>query len=318
MEQNQLGIEIMPQLAHAPMPEPAALDDSANASTDPIVAPQADVQQTRPAPPPLSIPTFAPAPQLPPQPSPPYGSPYGYPPTLPPGIAISQHGMPYEVATGRPVFLPVSGPPPPAQQPPPGMYTPPPVMHHVPHPGAVPFVPGHMHHPSVTSPGHMHPIPHHAHQHSHHGSVGSPDFLAPHARPPALANIVEYSTGRAIFTPPRQSSRIEIRAPSEDVGRAGGVPPKATSPAQPSGLRTGFVPPSNISAAAAHTEPNGHQPGAAPPQVGEPMVMYAPYGQQQYYYPEHYTYQPYVDMSQMQQYEMYQPQEHVQQQVVYY
>lgn len=313
LESNQLGIDIGIQ------PTPGVHVPEGEVPNPPAPAGiESGIPESDPHPPPLppiAIPSFSPAPQPIPQQSPSFGSPYAYPVALPPGIAVNQHGMPYEVSTGRPVFLPAAGAPPSVQQPQSALYTPPPPgIHHVPHAGAVPFVPGHMHHPSVTSPAH--PYPHHAHSHSHHGSIGSPDFFAPHARPAAYANIVEYSTGRPIFAPPRQSSRIEIRAPGED-GKMGSAPPKTTSPAHPSGLRSGFVAPQEgMSPSTQSAEGNAHH--TAPPLHAQAPMMYAPYAQQQYYYPEQYGYQPYVDMSQMQQYDGYPPQEHVQQGVVYY
>ncbi|KAF8574196.1 hypothetical protein K439DRAFT_870269 [Ramaria rubella] len=121
------------------------------------------------------------------QPSPPYGSPYAYATSglpLPPGIAISESGVTYEIATGRAVYLhtpPPPPPPPPMQVP---MYNPRPMaMRHAPH-------------------GSVHFLPHHAH-HAASMSVSPPAFLS---SPP-------------IFSLPRQSSRIEIRAPGEEKGK---------------------------------------------------------------------------------------------------
>lgn len=248
-----------------------------------------------------------------PQPSPPYGSPYTYG-SLPPGVAMSHHGYPYEVATGRPVYL--------QPNPPPTMYTPRPMMHaHMGHhhSGSIPFIPGHVHHSSVAS--------------------ASPDFLTPHSHPhtPPMNGFVDPMTGVPIFTPARQSSRIEIRAPD---GK-----PSSKVPPGPSGLRAAVSGPdahhlngdaptyyarpqeSNITQEA----PNGSQeivPGvdeylqsqAAQGAADGSNVAYPQY--QQYYYPEHYGYPPYVDPnmhSQVVQYDMYRPEPHPPHQpVIYY
>ncbi|KAF8897770.1 hypothetical protein BD779DRAFT_400541 [Infundibulicybe gibba] len=74
----------------------------------------------RPPLPPLQTTFPPPVPQM----SPAFGSPYGYP-TLPPGVGVNQHGMAYELATGRPVYLHHPAP----------VYNPRPMM---------PFVPGHL------------------------------------------------------------------------------------------------------------------------------------------------------------------------------
>ena len=105
----------------------------------------------RPSLPPLQTTMPAPAPAPAPaesHQSPSYTSPYMYGPTLPPGIAMNQLGMPYEIATGRPVYLPQT---PMYQQPQPMM---PPV----------PYMPNnHLRHPSVVSdfshPSHSSPVP---------------------------------------------------------------------------------------------------------------------------------------------------------------
>ncbi|TFY64478.1 hypothetical protein EVJ58_g2585 [Rhodofomes roseus] len=252
---------------------------STQSSSIPAVpAPQAE----RPAPPvlaPLQT-SFSPVPQTSP---PPYGSPYAYAPALPPGVGLNQHGMPYELATGRPVYLHQPTPPPP-------MFTPRPVVYtHTPHPSmSAPFVPAHMHH------------------HSH--SVASPDpFVHSHTPP---VQFIDPSTGVPIFTPARQSSRIEIRAP---VDPADGKTP----PARPSGLRVS----SSESAGASQSGlegafsdarleaavPNGdalHANPLAVPQ-GEPAAAMA-YYPQQYYYPDPYAYPPYMEVSpQVMPYEVY-------------
>ncbi len=245
---------------------------------------------------------------VPPPTSPPYGSPFGYAPPLPPGIGVNNQGMPYEYATGRPVYI---------QPTPPPMYTPRPMMHgHHPSLG-VPFVPSHLRHQSTASPDFL------AHQHT------------PHAHTP-IQSFVDPATGMPIFSPARQSSRIEIRAPTE-VGE--GKKPLRTSH-QRSSLSVAYSaeaaqpPYFSQQEASAEDGPPSEEP---PPQL--PMghthtpsmdsnVGYAPYPQPYYYHPEHYGYAPYVDMSQqMVHYEMYpseqqHPQHHQQhhpsQPIVYY
>ncbi|KAH7923651.1 hypothetical protein BV22DRAFT_1068315 [Leucogyrophana mollusca] len=254
-------------------------------------------RRSLPAVPPLQT-VFSP----PPQPSPPYGSPYGYGSPLPPGIVVNQHGMPYEVATGRAVYL----------QAPPTMYTPRPLAHGMMTPPGLPFVPGHM----------------------HHHSASSPDFLAPPRTP--INGFIDPATGGPIFSFPRQNSRIEIRPPSAQVdGKS-----STKSFRRPSGLRTSAAPfepsrpasPTNLSyfpdAPGSTTEESypmpeaEHNGEAAQPMQEQPigphsMMPYSPY-QQQYYYPEQYGYSQYYDMSQTPQYEMYPGDPHAHPQAVYY
>lgn len=237
----------------------------------------------RPAPPalhPLQT-SFSPVPQTPPSYNPSYG--YGVP--LPPGVAFNHHGMPYELATGRPVIL---------QSTPPPMFTPRPMMHgHVPHPSHS-YVPAHMHHHSTVSP----------------------DFLA-HPHTPPVGQFVDPATGVPFFTPARQSSRIEIRAPDGTDGK------KAT---RPSGLRTSMssseaypdaqlYQPTDMDTPQALDEesiaaPNGLQHIEQPqPLVAEQPMAYPAY--QPYYYPDAYAYPTYMDMSpQVMHYEMYPPADH--------
>lgn len=87
----------------------------------------ADPSSARPAPPPLQT-TFPP-----PHPSSAYSSPYAYPSTLSPGVAVNQLGVPYELATGRPVYMPSP------------MYNPNGLV-----PPPMPYVPGHMRHHSTV------------------------------------------------------------------------------------------------------------------------------------------------------------------------
>ncbi|KAG5639708.1 hypothetical protein H0H81_005891 [Sphagnurus paluster] len=254
----------------------------------PAAFPQAEESSSIPV-----IPTLF-SPPLP-QPSPVYGSPFGYPPSLPPGIAMNQHGMAYELATGRPVYL---------QAPPPPMYNPRPMM------------PSHSHLPPPFVPAHM----------AHHSAV-SPDFLAhPVSHTPPMNGFIDPSTGAPIFSFPRQTSRIEIRAP--DGSSAEAKPPaKAQAPPRSSGLRpaaSSFEPARTLSSS---SDANYFPSLAAPPPAENPlyeggtvdpaMMAYAHYPQhqhqqphqQQYYYPEAYGYahNPYMDMSQLRPYEMYPP-----------
>ena len=241
-----------------------------------------------PVPPPLQ--TVFP----PPQSSPPYSSPYGYGSPLPPGIAISQHGMAYEVATGRPVYL--SAP----------IYTPRPLSHGMMTPPGVSYVPGHM----------------------HHQPTGSPDFLsAPHT--PPINGFIDPTTGGPIFAFPRQSSRVEIRAPASQL-----EPKTSKSQRRPSNLRTSAAAfePSRTSSPvdeAQLTAPQAeHYPshnalevqgdaGATSEQHMDPAMYNYPAYQHAYYYPDQYGYSQYYDMSHVPRYEMYQADPHVSQAVYY-
>ncbi|KDQ64433.1 hypothetical protein JAAARDRAFT_64290 [Jaapia argillacea MUCL 33604] len=254
------------------------------------------VNGDRPPPPvlpPLQT-SFSPVSQSPPN----YPSPYAYP-QLPPGIAMNQHGMPYELATGRPVYLQPTPPPPP-------MYTPRPMMHsHVPLSSSVPFVPGH--------------TPHH--------SLHSPDFFS-HSPTPPMNGFVDPSTGTPLFTLPRQSSRIEIRAPTDHPDGKPSVRPAH----RPSGLRATMVASEPVQPleppAPQETEyympetermsSPGQDSQRGVPQPMDPTAMpYNPY-QQPYFYPEQYgAYPPYMDMSQIS-YDMYPPDPRNPQPAVYY
>ncbi|KAH9850828.1 hypothetical protein C2E23DRAFT_301800 [Lenzites betulinus] len=257
-------------------------------------------QPQRPVPPvlhPLQT-SFSPVPPT----SPPYGSPYAFAPALPPGVAVNHQGMPYEYATGRPVYI---------QPTPPPMFTPRPMMHG--------------HHPSLSIPF----VP----SHLRHHSGASPDFLAhPHTpHTPPMASFVDPATGVPIFAPPRQSSRIEIRAPTDAADGK-----KSRPSHQRSGLSTSsisvdvaapqasyFTPPSVAGAEQVYPEDPAAQSQGMEHSQGPPMdpaMAYAPYPQP-YYYPEQYGYAPYVDMSQqVMHYEMYPPEHHPShsQPVVYY
>ena len=267
-----------------------------------IEAPQPDSRSGPPALPPIQT-SFSPVPQA----SPPFnGSPYTYPPALPPGIAMSHHGYPYELATGRPVYLHQPTPPP-------VMYNPRPMMHgHMHHPsnGGIPFVPGHMHHPS---------------------SISSPEFI-PQSHTPPVNGFYDPSSNVPIFTPARQSSRVEIRAPSDPKG----APTKHQS--RPSNLRTSVVEADvsqndgeqESSYVAQPSELNDDTTDAQPRQVqaeeltqatSPPMMPYNPYAQP-YYYPEQYGYNPYLPQPPPMPYEMYPADHHHQrgqsQPILYY
>ena len=226
-----------------------------------------------------------------PQSSPAYGSPYAYPPALPPGVAINQHGMTYELATGRPVYLQAPSP----------MYNPRPVMHSHMTPPSMPFVSGHMH------------------QHS----AVSPDFLAqPTPHTPPVNGFIDPSTGTPIFAFPRQTSRIEIRAPSANADPKS---PGKSSLSRSSALRTNaavFEPSRSADNAVNGFFPSYPSPSYAPvngaegsvsgdeghrsQHMADPAMMGYSHYPQPYYYPEAYGYVPYMDMSQQpSQYEIY-------------
>jgi len=225
-----------------------------------------------------------------------YATAYHYPPHLPPGVAVNSQGITYEIATGRPVYL---------QPTPPPMYDPRPVMPPM-HPGAVPFVPGHMHNLS----GH------------------SADFT--HSQSHSMSGY-DHVTGMSLFSLPRQNSRIEIRRPGETNSTS---PPVSAQAHRPSGLRTTASAqdddsglqesqaqiqqpeqPSSYYPSIADQHPgDGHTspPPPVDPRSGNgmqhpglnPNVMaYQPQPYPYYGYPE-YGYPQYMDMSQMG-YDMY-------------
>ncbi|KAJ3719510.1 hypothetical protein C8R42DRAFT_723176 [Lentinula raphanica] len=202
--------------------------------------------------------------------SPSYGSPYQYAPSLPPGLAINSAGMPYEVATGRPVYL----------QPTSSMYTPPMMQ-------PVPFVPGHVH---------------------HHSAVSSSDFLPTGTPPINGGGYMEYTPSPPLFSFPRQSSRIQIRAPDEPKQAGRYISPSGTANTsqQPSssGLRSDAA---AFEPSEQYSYDGGDQSAmeTQQQQVQDPIMgYYSPY-----YYPDpSYGYNPYLDMSQVAPYEMYPPQ----------
>ena len=240
-------------------------------------------EESHPAPPalhPLQT-SFSP---VPPPTSPPYGSPYTFAPALPPGVAVNHQGMTYEYATGRPVYI---------QPTPPPMYTPRPMMH--------------AHHPSLSVPF----VP----SHLRHHSAASPDFTHPHTpQTPPVSSFVDPATGVPIFSPARQSSRVEIRAPVDGADGKRSMRPAH----QRSSLSTSvaFSPaavevPAFIPQQSASGEIAGMLDGASefsPQHSQTPPVettpAYAPYPHQ-YYYPDQYNYPQYMDMSQHVHYDMY-------------
>ncbi|KAI0832678.1 hypothetical protein BC628DRAFT_339604 [Trametes gibbosa] len=277
-----------PQIQETILRHPPPSGEDPSGSAPPLVE---EPQPQRPAPPvlhPLQT-SFSPVPPT----SPPYGSPYAFAPALPPGVAVNHQGMPYEYATGRPVYIQATPPP---------MFTPRPMMHG--------------HHPSLSIPF----VP----SHLRHHSAASPDFLAhPHTpHTPPMASFVDPATGVPIFTPARQSSRIEIRAPTDAADGK-----KSSRPShQRSGLSTSsisadvtapqtsyYIPPSVAGGDQAYPEDPAAQSQFVEHPQGPPLdpaMTYAPYPQP-YYYPEQYGYPPYVDMSQqVMHYEMYPPEQH--------
>jgi hypothetical protein len=214
---------------------------------------------------------------------------------------MNQQGVPYEVSTGRAIYY----------QPPQQVYNPRPVMHTHMAPPGIPFVPGHM----------------------RHLATASPDFMAPSHTPPANG-FIDPSTGTPMFAMPRQSSRVEIRAPSEQS-----VSPKTVR--RPSALRTtatAFEPQRSTSSSG---QEQSYFPTVMAPQTNgsyapldstegdhlnteqqamdAAMIGYPPYQQQYYYPPEHYNYSQYMDMSQVPQYDMYLSDHHAASQpAVYY
>lgn len=182
-----------------------------------------------------------------PSPGIPYNnSPYSYPPTLPyhpappPGLMLDQNGIPYEYAPAGPVYYQ------PAPMPPPHPHH----AHHVSHhsiyaappglPAPAPMPPRTVMHPQMTF------VPQHFRHHSTVTVSPSPDFMAP--APQQQFEQPSFSPPAPplgeIFTPPRQSSRIEIRKPGEVNGHShGGESSRAdvVSPRGPSHLRSSVV-----------------------------------------------------------------------------
>lgn len=297
---SQLRSEIVERAVVKQSPPQCIGDEDAN---DTSLSPAESQRPTPPVLPPIRtvFTPVAPQPQT-------YAAPYQYPPQLPPGIAINSHGITYEIATGRPVYL---------QPTPPPMYDPRPVMAAM-HPGAVPFVPGHMHHLS----GHSADF---THSRSHSASGYDP------------------VTGMTLFSLPRQNSRIEIRRPDGSIPTS---PPGTAPTHRPSGLRTTVSAQDNdggfrelsqaqqleVSAdyypSIADQHPgDGHVSPPPPvdprssngiqhPGLNPNVMAYQPQPYPYYGYPD-YGYPQYMDMSQMG-YEMYPDPHHTPQHNVYY
>lgn len=254
----------------------------------------------RPSLPPIQT-VYSPPPA---QPSPAYPAAYGYP-TLPPGIALNLHGVPYEVATGRPVYIP------------PPVYNSRPIVHsHVPQRSV-----------SYMSTPQMHPSPavtsdfaHQPPSHPHTPSAPGNGFIDP-------------ASGVPMFSFPR-TSHVEIRAPGNDKSKSlqdGSIKPSSvaspithtsthqhapsasySNPPSHPGVEYGYHSYGSSSDTGASyaslPEANGSPDATSNAPSQQPMMQYPAY--QQYYYPEvPYGYAPYMDVSQTGQYEMYVPME---------
>lgn len=295
-EQGNVLLSEQPSQLVRDSTESQVLDQATNEET--IQTPSSEQSPTkrlstssdqRPTLPPLQT-VFTPPPVA--HPSPAYGPAYSYGPSLPPGVALNAHGVPYELATGRPVYLAATP-----------MYTPRPMVPSHLTPGAVPFIPSHMHHSSI-----------------------SPDFMSQgSSHTPPMNGFIDPTTETPLFSLPRQT-RISIRAPSDESDGKG---PRKGQLRQPgTGTRTPTVssPPQALDPSSQTYYPSLTRPSetAASPlyngagsrdgqaingdingqQRQDPhMVSYPPY--QPYYYPGSYGYYPYMDMSQVGQYDMY-------------
>jgi hypothetical protein len=226
----------------------------------------------------------------------PYGSPYGYPTPLPPGVAYNQMGIPYDMATGRPMYIP---PP----QPMFNVVNPRPMMH----PAGMAFAPGHIRHQSTV------------------------EYTQQHTPTPS-----EAPSEASMPAPPmsRQNSAVSIRSPVEAVktaARAGHQRAQSMLRVSASEFKPTSLPliysqetkdPDSAKTAATQTEqmqlpltsesgmpqpdpdmlmsqslpqdPDPMHYGGVPPN----MMMYNPYQPQYYYAPDAYGYNPYIDMSQ--------------------
>lgn len=228
-----------------------------------------------------------------------YPSPYYA--ALPPGVAFDQPGIPYEMATGRPVYIPIAAPP---------------------------------HNYNLRPNVHPHLRPSYVSPHMHNSSIMSPDFVQQspsHSHASSASGFIDPATGVPIFSFPR-ASRIEIRAPDEATVKLNDntkrTPAASFNDNDPSRLNM-----SSVSYAAPPSHPGvkyGYNPYSSPPDVNtfpsyvsppeasvsaeastntiQPMIPYPTY--QQYYYPEPiYGYPQYMDASQAGQYEAYPPME---------
>ncbi|KAF7775754.1 hypothetical protein Agabi119p4_4147 [Agaricus bisporus var. burnettii] len=265
------------QTEEAVLRKPAGGDPAGEATE----APSSEGAPRRPSLPPIQT-VYSPPPA---QPSPAYPSTYSYP-TLPPGIALNLHGVPYEVATGRPVYIP------------PPVYNSRPIMH------------SHMPQQSISymSTPHMHPSPaiasdfaHHPPSHPHTPSGPANGFLDP-------------ATGAPVFSFPR-AARVEIRAPGDDGSESlqNGNVKSSNSPSH-SGVEYGYHSYGSSSDAGTLPSyaplPDANAPSDATSNAPPPQAMMQYPAYQQYYYPEApYGYTQYVGVSQTGQYEMYVPME---------
>lgn len=273
---------------------PQESDQARLAKTEEAVLKKSSPEQSssttdqRPVLPPLQT-VFTPPPA---HPSPAYGAAYPYGPTLPPGVALNAHGMPYELATGRHVFL----------APPVPLYTPRPLMPHM-TPGAV-YIPNHM----------------------------SPDFLSQSSsHTPPMNGFVDLATGTPLFSLPRQT-RIEIRAPTDEYDGKGSrkgqshqsntttKAPTVSSPPQPSSQPSypTLTRPTAAVGSPPHTDSEARDSQASGDfsnqRTDSHLVPYPSY----YYYPESFGYYPYMDMSQAGQYDAYSSDPRSAQGTVYY
>jgi hypothetical protein len=159
--------------------------------------------------------------------------------------------------------------------------------------------------------------------HHHSLSNSSPDFLAHSAsHTPPLNGFIDPATGTPIFSFPRQTSRIEIRAPGETPSPAAAA--KATTKASPTLVSTlrsssaSFQPASTrLNAESSDnsgyyfsssdaTLPSYEPQGSTMEDPAAASGMMQQYYPQQYYYPEPYGYSQYMDVSQAgQTYHMY-------------
>ena len=110
---NTSAAEVCPETPH-----PRG-NTSLPTSPQPRAPATGETQQGTPSPPRQTVFTLPPVAY----PSPAYGAAYSYGPSLPPGVALNAHGKPYELATGRSVYIPST---------------------------PIPFIPWHMHHSSIS------------------------------------------------------------------------------------------------------------------------------------------------------------------------
>ncbi|EIM87902.1 uncharacterized protein STEHIDRAFT_167310 [Stereum hirsutum FP-91666 SS1] len=268
------SIERSPSVAPAVIPpEELTPEPTVEAPSEESPSPSSSTDGWIHAPPPDSIPpTVSPIaehpvpapPMLPPiqtvfspvghTPSPlPFGSPYSYPPALPypppPGVVLDQNGMPYDYATGRPVYFQPAPLPAQPTQPHHGhhlshhsIYAPPMQPPGLPAPAPLP--------PRSVMPAHMPGMPFVPQHFHHHSTVSpSPDFQVQQQEPRGPPQYAPQGPGAGpplgeIFVPPRQSSRIEIRRPGENGANGYSHEPSRKdmmSPRGPSHLRSSVV-----------------------------------------------------------------------------